>query len=131
MKSTIISIAAAVFAFAVPAAAQDAGEGEYLSACASCHGVSAMGDGPMAEFMSVKTPGLTGLSAANDGDFPMLDVIHMIDGRSGIGGHGREMPIWGARFKADNIEYAGVYGAEVIARGRVLALAEYIESIQK
>ena len=32
---------------------------------------------------------------------------------------------------ADAEEMAGVYGSELIVRGRILALAQYIESVQK
>jgi hypothetical protein len=60
----------------------------------------------------------------------MLTVIHMIDGRSGLRGHGSEMPIWGDRYSGE-AEMAGQYGAELIVRGRVLELAEYIASIQE
>jgi len=41
---------------------------------------------PRAESMTVELPVLTGFSAANDGSFPMLDVIQTIDGRQGTRG---------------------------------------------
>ncbi|WP_366141711.1 c-type cytochrome [uncultured Boseongicola sp.] len=70
--------------------AGDTGREEDVNACAACHGVSGTGDGPMVEFMSVKVPDLSLLAARNDGDFPMLDVIQTIDGRTGVRlrGHG-------------------------------------------
>jgi len=112
--------------------ADDTGREEYVNACAACHGVSGTGDGPMAEFMSVKVPDLSLLAARNDGDFPMLNVIQTIDGRTGVRlrGHGSEMPIWGNQFKAESYE-AGNFGGETIARGRILSLAYYLQSIQK
>ena len=114
------------------AAADEAGTAEYLNSCASCHGETGGGDGPLADLMKVPVPPLTGLSAANDGKFPMLDVIHMIDGRQSRRGHGDPMPIWGNRFAAQaNAEGVGVYGAEAIVRGRVLSIAYYLESIQE
>lgn len=61
---------------------------------------------------------------------PFLHIIHVIDGRSGVGPHGTLMPIWGERFKVDEIVESGPYGAEVIVRGRILSLAQYLESIQ-
>ena len=112
------------------ALAEEAGLAEYQNACASCHGASAMGDGPMAEFMTLKVPNLRTLSADNDGVFPMLDVIHVIDGRTGVRGHGTEMPIWGAAFRDEIAGEVGRYGGEVAARGRILSLAYYLESIQ-
>ena len=110
--------------------AEEVGEAEYIAACASCHGASGAGDGPLADLMTVEVPSLTGLSAANDGAFPMLDVIQVIDGRTGVRGHGHPMPVWGSRYKADAMT-AGEYAAEIEARGRVLSLALYIQSIQE
>ena len=110
--------------------AEDAGKAEYMNACASCHGKSGAGDGPFAEFMTIDVPSVTGLSAANDGQFPMLTVIHTIDGRQGVRGHGGPMPIWGARF-SEELQNTGSYGVEPIVRGRILSLAYYLESIQE
>ncbi|MBY4892274.1 cytochrome c [Rhodobacteraceae bacterium N5(2021)] len=96
--------------FALPVAAQQtmtAGQDQYMQACASCHGASGTGDGPL------------------------LDIIMFIDGRTGIRGHGYPMPVWGDRFSSELGESAGPYGAELAIRGRVLALAEYLESIQQ
>ncbi len=113
-----------------PATAEDVGKEEYMNSCATCHGEMAKGAGPLAELMTVPVPPLTDLSARNDGVFPMLRVIHTIDGRPGIKGHGYPMPVWGNRFQAD-VENAGPYGAETIVRGRILSLALYLESIQE
>ncbi|RXV63887.1 3-methyladenine DNA glycosylase [Roseovarius sp. A46] len=110
--------------------ADELGKAEYMSACASCHGESAAGDGPLAELMTVPVPSLTGLSAANDGAYPMLNVIHTIDGRQGTRGHGYPMPVWGSRFKAE-LENTGPYGAEILVRGRILSIAYYLETLQE
>ncbi|WP_439156044.1 c-type cytochrome [Yoonia sp.] len=118
-------------AFVTSATAQDTGESLYMDACASCHGAAGMGAGPLAEYMTADVPNLTQLSQRNDGVFPMLDVIQTIDGRTGIRGHGSEMPVWGRQFKAETIDDAGIYGSEVYARGKILSLAYYLESIQE
>jgi mono/diheme cytochrome c family protein len=109
--------------------ADEMGQAEYMNSCASCHGPSAAGDGPLAELMTVPVPALTGISAENDGVFPMLDVIYAIDGRQETRGHGYPMPIWGDRFLAE-FGVADSYGNEAIVRGRILSLAYYLESIQ-
>lgn len=99
--------------------------------CAVCHGESAKGTGPLAPLLNVEVPDLTGLAKRNDGEFPMLKVIQIIDRRTGVRGHGGPMPIWGDYFKAAAVERAGEYGAELIVRGRILAIAQYLESIQE
>jgi hypothetical protein len=55
----------------------------------------------------------------------------IVDGRTGVRAHGDSaMPIWGEVF-AEGAAGAGAYGAEVIARGRLLSLVYYLESIQE
>jgi hypothetical protein len=61
----------------------------------------------------------------------MLEMIQVIDGRTGVRGHGYPMPVWGDRFDAEVGEEAGAYGGELVVRGRVLALATYLQSIQE
>ena len=111
-------------------AQENSGEALYMDSCAVCHGTSAIGDGPMREFMNVHVPNLRQLSQQNDGVFPMLEVIQVIDGRQGIRPHGTEMPFWGNEFKAEAIEDSGIYGGEIVARGKILSLALYLEIIQ-
>lgn len=115
---------------ALPAVAEDVGEAEYMNACATCHGAAGQGQGPMAEYMNVPIPGLRSLTKDNDGVFPMLKVIHIIDGRTGVRGHGSDMPVWGSQFKMEVIDETGPYGAETYVRGKILSLAYYLESIQ-
>ena len=114
-----------------PLLADETGRLEYMYSCSACHGETAMGDGPVARYLNVPTPALTGLTAENDGEFPLLEVIQVIDGRSGLGPHGTIMPVWGTRYMASAIEDAGHFGAEVIVRGRILSIARYLESVQE
>lgn len=131
-KLGLVTAAMAVALVAGTAQAQSAaGAEEYARSCASCHGLTGHGDGPLAEYMSVAVPDLTQISAGNDGVFPLLDIIHVIDGRTGVRGHGSMMPVWGDRFEASAHSQAGDYGAEVMVRGRVLALATFLEAIQQ
>jgi mono/diheme cytochrome c family protein len=127
--------AAFVFAGAatgLPGLAQDADVGAALFAshCAVCHGEGGMGDGDMAGMLTVKPPDLTKLSAMNEGEFPMGQVIQVIDGRGGVRAHGAPMPVFGAVFRPGGAGPGLEYGTEVEARGRTLSLALYLESIQ-
>ena len=115
---------------ACSAVAGEAGKAEYMVACAGCHGESGKGQGPFSELLNIETPSLTGLAAANDGNFPYLEVFMVIDGRSGVRGHGGPMPIWGDRFSSSAQEEFGVFGAEVVTRGRIAVLVDYLASVQ-
>jgi mono/diheme cytochrome c family protein len=90
-----ISCLFAVLALSTPLTAQEAERGAVLYAdfCAVCHGVSARGDGPMAEALTLPPPDLTMLGAG--GAFPLLDVARQIDGRDRLLAHGGEMPLFG------------------------------------
>lgn len=132
LKNCAFVAAACTAVVAGSAFADSTGEIEYMNSCASCHGIGGKGMGPVSEVLSVVAPPLTDLSADNDGVFPMLETIQIIDGRTGVRGHGTEgMPVWGAVYKAPMEETVGSYGSEIAVRGRILSLALYLESIQE
>lgn len=89
-----------------------------------------MGDGPFADLLNISTPSLLGLTRANDGVFPFEEVVATIDGRDGVRAHGSAMPIWGERFQASATSQRGET-AEMVARGRILSLVYYLQSIQQ
>ena len=134
MTTRIVSTMATVALLAMPGmvTAETAGQAEYMTSCAVCHGLTGKGDGHFTDLMKTAVPDLTTVSQRNEGVFPVLDILHIIDGRSGMRGHGGEMPIWGDRFAADAIsDLTGDYSATYVVRGRILSLAYYLESIQK
>jgi mono/diheme cytochrome c family protein len=115
------------------ASAQDADVGQalYGDYCAACHGENGTGDGDMAGVMTIPAPNLTLLAQQNDGQFPMLKVIHVIDGRTGLRSHGGPMPVFGRVFGGGDAGPANPYGSILEARGRVLSVALYLESLQQ
>ena len=63
--------------------------------CASCHGISAKGDGPLASEMRNRPADLTQIAKQNGGSFPAAQVARIIDRSSPVKGHGgKDMPIW-------------------------------------
>lgn len=48
----------------------------------------------MANVVNIPSPNLTLLAKNNGGVFPMLGVLQVIDGRSGVRAHGGVMPLW-------------------------------------
>ena len=103
-----------------------AGRPAYEQNCAVCHGREGKGAGVAMNLLTVKPANLTQLSKNNNGTFPFWRVYRVIDGREEIRGHGtRDMPIWGQKFRLP-----ASAAAEAPARGRILELVYYIESIQ-
>ena len=136
MKQLAFAIATGATLCTGSAVAQSADIGQelYSQYCATCHGSDGSGAGPLTEIMLEKPSDLTTLSAmnpSNKGEFPMLKVLHIIDGRTGLRGHGGPMPTYGAIFQSDMAEQMGDLGAVIETRGRILSLALYLESIQQ
>lgn len=118
------------------AGAQSIGEQEYMNSCAQCHGADGRGDGPMAGYILGEMPDLTQLQSRNAGVFPLTHVYSTIEGSADIGAHGnREMPVWGNRFReiGDSVANPDAIGDQsgVFARFRILALTEYLSTIQE
>jgi len=97
--------------------------------CASCHGTSGQGDGPVSAGLPITVPDLTTLRKRQGDRFPEDTLRKIIDGRNIVIYHGtRYMPVWGYEFWIEE-------GADEEAEERVAIiirnLIEYIESIQK
>lgn len=97
--------------------------------CAACHGKSGVGDGPVAAVLVKPPADLTRIAARRDGQFPDAEITRWIDGRFDSPAHGtREMPIWGRAFQES---VAPGEDPDEVGRGRLLALIEYLKTIQK
>lgn len=106
----------------------DFGKNEYAASCASCHGVSAKGDGAVRPFLTKTPSDLTTLAKRHGGVFPVQYAWEVIDGRSSaaIGAHGaREMPVWGYIYRAEDTQPADLH-----ARNRIGSLLDYLARIQ-
>ena len=106
----------------------EAGGRTYRTYCASCHGASAAGNGPMAEVLKVKPSDLTRIRERNGGAFPEGRVAGIIDGRLTVHGHGPgSMPVWGLTFRESGRDS----DQETEVRERIKDLVAYLESIQR
>jgi len=118
--------------------AADMGRAEYMSACASCHGASGKGDGPVGPALVKKPTDLTTLAKRNGGALPVQLVWEMIDGRAqvplGSFAHGsRDMPVWGDEYRSSarlSPNPAVANNPEWYVRGRIVALIDYLQRIQ-
>jgi len=112
----------------------DQGKMEYESNCAACHGVDGRGEGPYKMYLTTPPADLSLLAKNNGGVFPVERVYQMIDGRTGVKGHGpSDMPIWGDKYKIRAAEhYVDVpYNPEVYIRSRILGLVDYLYRLQR
>jgi mono/diheme cytochrome c family protein len=125
---TAIALTAAA---ALPAAeAPDLSGAElFRQFCATCHGSSARGDGPVAPALKHTVPDLTRIAARSGGTFPTDRVRRLIDGQESLTAHGtREMPVWGW-------EWYAYKGEDEARRKRVAEMVEklvnYLGTIQR
>jgi len=123
-----------------PVAAQQAANGRvagqlasgqmwFKKYCATCHGVDGKGGGPTAKALKEDVPDLTTLAKRNNGQFPYIMVLDVIDGQQPTPSHGSaEMPAWGETFQSDT----GVDTlTEAAVRGKLMLITDYIRSIQQ
>lgn len=101
----------------------------YVRFCASCHGETGRGDGPVANAFKVEVPDLTLIARRAKGVYPRDRIEKIIDGRYIIGAHGsRTMPVWGEDFGRLEI---GNPDAERTTRIIILRLADYVWLLQR
>lgn len=127
--ATMASLASVTFA----AEPSKLGQQEYLNSCAACHGEKATGAGAFGGMMVVHIPDLTVLSKKNNGVFPFERIYQTIDGTQAMKAHGmREMPIWGQRYRVEAAKHFvdTPYDESAFVRARILALAEYLSTLQ-
>ena len=116
-----------------PAFAQDITEGEnlFLDYCATCHGPSAYGDGPMSPAMVLQPTNLTMLQSENEGEFPTLRVVSRIDGRDPLVSHGSPMPVFGDFFEGQGVALKTEAGQPLMTSQPVVDLVAWLQSIQE
>jgi mono/diheme cytochrome c family protein len=138
MKAKVIAIAASAFSLmlvmASDFAAQNATAGRqsqnvekgrklFNQYCATCHGITAKGEGPVAEALKSGPPDLTAIQKAGE-KFPFYRVQTKIDGEKEVTAHGpSKMPVWGTVFRRTS--------GELQRHADVYALVKYIESLQR
>ena len=97
-----------------------------MTYCASCHGPSGHGDGPVGEALPVRPPNLALLAKRNGDQFVAARIERLIDGRDVMTAHGTmEMPIWGDAFR----DREGLSDQSV--KVRIEAIVRYLASIQE
>jgi mono/diheme cytochrome c family protein len=137
MKKIKLTALTLVAAFALPVSGADKldiGKVEYDQSCATCHGLDGKGKGSFSEALQLSVPDITTLAKRNGDVFPVKRIYDVIDGRELVKAHGtREMPIWGKHYAVSAAprydDYS--YNPEAAARGRILALIDYLHRLQR
>jgi mono/diheme cytochrome c family protein len=126
-RLAIAALGAAVAACGAPRVRSVSGEQTFVTHCASCHGASGVGDGPVAASLQVPVPDLRGLCTRAGGVFPEDHAASNVDGRALPAAHGtRAMPVWGPVFATTHELVRGAPGAEE----RIDALIAYLRELQ-
>ena len=98
----------------------------FRTYCATCHGPSGRGDGPLAPSMRRKPSDLTEVAKRNGGEYPSEIVFRTIDGRTPVRGHGGpDMPVWGDAFARSRDG-----GDPATVKERIDALVDFIRTLQ-
>ena len=118
---------------ASPVGAQDAVQGEALFGfyCATCHGISATGNGPMSPSLVVAPTDLTTLAARSDGVFPTNRVVMRIDGRDPLTSHGSMMPVYGDFFEGTSVATKAETGQPIMTSQPIVDLLAYLKALQQ
>jgi mono/diheme cytochrome c family protein len=106
----------------------DSGSALYRRFCASCHGESGAGDGPVSRSLAVAVPDLRRIAERHGGRYPARWVYRVVDGREAFQSHGpRDMPVWGTQLWRE--QGADVTAAEK-ASDAIARLVEYLRGVQ-
>ena len=112
------------------------GEVLYTNLCASCHGTSGIGNGPVASQLKTKPKDLTKLKQKMGDAFDTKVIKDRIDGRTMPRAHGiPEMPVWGEWFSIQSMSKGRLQddqeGIKKDIEKNLEALTEYILTLQK
>jgi mono/diheme cytochrome c family protein len=126
MLAAMLLVPGAVSAQDAPLKQTTPGGETFRTYCATCHGTSARGDGPLAATMTRKPANLTEIARRNGGVFPADLVFKTIDGRQKVKGHGGpDMPEWGEAFSKSR-EAGDLERVNAV----IQSLVDYLESVQ-
>jgi mono/diheme cytochrome c family protein len=107
---------------------EDYNSGAYLyrTFCATCHGDSGKGDGPVADLAVRRPPDLTVLARTHGGTYPRNEVMAVLENNPPVAGHDPPaMPNWG------NVLRTTAGDDERIVRRRLEALVDYVATLQQ
>lgn len=103
---------------------------DFATYCAACHGAGGRGNGASAAGMQPAPADLTGLAARNGGVFPTTRVMAYIWRGAAANSHSA-MPEFAGLMEGALVPYDGGDGIETPTPKRLVALAEYLKTVQR
>ena len=131
MKPALILAACTLIAACVQTEPEVSGQTAFLDNCAGCHGTDARGAGELGRTLDKAPPDLTGLATRNGGVFPRDYVMSTIDGLTRRPHFSAAMPEFGAGDLGETIIVENPDGTGTPVPERLLALADYLQSLQE
>lgn len=111
-------------------ASRDTGRALFAEDCAACHGPEAKGNGPLAKGLKTQPADLTKIASRRDGVWPMLEIMSIVDGYSKRTNPRDDMPIIVGLTEGPMTEFDSGNGITRQVPARLVAVVEYLESIQ-
>nr|WP_111300973.1 c-type cytochrome [Paracoccus saliphilus] len=121
---------AGLVAACAPEAAPTGAARDYADYCAACHGPAGRGNGPAAVGMQPAPADLTQLAAQNGGVFPKSRVMGQLVGYT-MGRSESHMPVFDALREGPVVMYDDGSGQRVATPARLVAMADYLQTLQK
>ena len=135
MRATLLALgaglgfAALVAACAPPPVATGA-RADFAAYCAVCHGEDGRGGGPLAAELAMSPPDITLVTRRNGGIFPKTQTMGHIAGYT-MGRSDSAMPQFADLLDGPTVMYDDGSGQAVPTPARLVALADYVQSIQR
>lgn len=109
----------------------ETGRMAFAENCVLCHGADGKGTGEIALDLLVVPPDLTTITARNGGVFPRNEVASVIDGYARGEHFSGAMPEFGPLLAGDDVLMETGEGVVTPTPERLVALVDYLESIQE
>ncbi|WP_135502063.1 c-type cytochrome [Roseovarius aestuariivivens] len=113
-----------------PDVSRAAGAALFAEHCAACHGADGHGGGPVAAGLATAPADLTKIAQRRGGVWPMLEVMSILDGYAMARRPRADMPVIDALTEGPTVAFDSGNGVERPTPARLVALAEYLESLQ-
>jgi len=121
---------ALTIAACAPQATQTGAALDFAENCTACHGPAGRGNGPVAVGMTPAPSDLTMLSQENGGVFPKTRVMGQLVGYT-MGRSDTHMPVFEELRSGPVVMYDDGSGDPVATPARLVAMADYIQTLQR